>query len=240
MLFASVATAAQDAEQSLSFGEVARETRERVKADSQNPSTHAARVLEIIADITANTSEDYRDRITELIAQRDFEGLEKNAENARSNKSRLPGGAWKLYDFYDLVSKPAAGPRATDADWNAHDWNAHMLMLKEWVSRQPQSTTAHIALAAAYLKYGYEARGGGYADAVTEEGWRALDENANLAFKELEQAATLPIRCPYWYAAMMDVALAQGWSKARTRELVEKSIPLSRSSTMFTGSTRTT
>jgi hypothetical protein len=216
---ASVAVSAQEAEENRSLGDVARETREHVKADAQNPSAHSARVLEIVADISVNTAEDYTGHITELINQKDFAGLEKAADSARSNKSRLPGGTWKLYDFYDTISKPWNGSAASEADWNTH-----MSFLKDWVSRQPQSTTAHIALAAAYLKYGYKVRGNGHADTVSEEGWHALGDGANSALKELQEAATLPVRCPYWYAAMMDVALAQGWSRARARELVEQSI----------------
>jgi hypothetical protein len=36
----------------------------------------------------------------------DFDGLENMADSARSSKSRFPGGVWKLYEFYQAVSKP--------------------------------------------------------------------------------------------------------------------------------------
>jgi hypothetical protein len=61
-------------------------------------------------------------------------------------------------------------------------------------------------------------------DTVTDEGWQRYGDRAELALSSLKEAATLPDKCPYWYDAMMQVAVAQGWSKARTKALVEESI----------------
>ena len=40
----------------------------------------------------------------------------------------------------------------------------------------------------------------------------------------LKEAAGLPGRCPFWYAAMMQLALQQGWSKAQTKALLQDAI----------------
>jgi hypothetical protein len=76
----------------------------------------------------------------------------------------------------------------------------------------------------AYLNYGSKARGSGYADTVTDEGWQLYGDRAELALSALKKAATLADKCPYWYDAMMQVAVAQGWSKSRTKALLEESI----------------
>jgi hypothetical protein len=157
--------------------------------------------------------------MAELLSHHDFDGVEHAADIARSNKSRFPGGPWKLYVFYDTISKPVGGRQAGDADWNAH-----LALLQQWVSRKPQSGTAHIALAQAYLHYGSKARGNGSAGTVTDEGGQSYGGRSQMAFSNLKEAATLPGRCPYWYEAMMQVAIAQGWSKSRTKELVDESI----------------
>jgi len=116
LLFASVSvTSAQTEEDTRSLGDVARETRERAEADAHSPSAHSVRMLELIGDLSVNSPEDYNGHISELLNHRDFDGLEKAADSARSNKSRLPGGAWKLYNFYQTVSKPSGDGRRSSA-----------------------------------------------------------------------------------------------------------------------------
>jgi len=177
------------------------------------------KVREVIADMSMNTPEDYQEKINELLGRRDFDGLENTAATARSTKARFPGGAWKLLFFYEALSQPSDGRQASSTEWSSQ-----IAVLRQWAFHQPQSSTARIALAQAYLNYGNKARGSGSADTVTGEGWQALGENAGLALAALKEAATLPVRCPYWYAAMVQVARQQGWSQARTRTLVDESV----------------
>jgi hypothetical protein len=79
-------------------------------------------------------------------------------------------------------------------------------------------------LAQTYLNIGGNARGSGYADTVSEEGWKVYSGNASLALAVLNDAASLQEKCPYWYEAMVLVASAQGWSKVRTKAIVEQLI----------------
>ena len=43
----------------------------------------------------------YRAEIRQLMNAGNFDQLDHTADLARSNKSRFPGGVWKLYIFYD-------------------------------------------------------------------------------------------------------------------------------------------
>ena len=215
----SVAFAQTQPDDNRSLGDIVRETRKQRLLKPQDASSHSAHMHELIADMSVNDPDEYRGQLTELLSRQDFDGLEHAADTARSNKSRFPGGPWKLYVFYEALSKPSSGRQASDADWNAR-----LALLKQWTSRKAQSSTARIALAQAYLNYGSKARGNGYADTVTDEGWQHHGERAELALSSLTEAATLPDKCPYWYEAMMQVALAEGWSKSRTKALLEESI----------------
>jgi hypothetical protein len=216
LVFAGFALAQTQSDDSRSLGEVARETRERVKA--QRASPHAARVQELVGDMSVTDPDEYRGQINELLSRQDFDDLEHAAATARATRSRFPGGAWKLYFFYDGVSNPLEGRQASDAEWSSR-----IAVLKRWNSLKPQSTTARIALAEAYLSYGRKARGNGYADTVTESGWQKFGQSSGLALLMLKEAAALPEKCPYWYEAMMQLAIAQGWSKAQAKTLVEES-----------------
>jgi len=159
----------------------------------------------------------YQDHIGELIAQGDFAALEKEAQKVREDKSRLSGGIWKISAFYDGVSVP---PGVSEA--SASDWAAHIATVKKWVAAYPESATARIALASTYDHFGSAARGGGYANTVTDEGWKLLAENTALAKSTLLDAARLKEKCPYWYEIMQSVALTEGWDKQQARELLDQ------------------
>lgn len=226
-----------------SLGDVARETRAlreqnakhaqatELTGNTQAPeATGQARKKDVKA-IVAEFSQDnfvnnnevvYQWHIRELFKKRDFAGLEKAAEDARSTQSRFPGGPWKLYFFYEAVTTPYAsygGAGLTQAGWDMY-----IGMLKHWAELYPKSVTARIALAQMYLDEGTQARGGDYADEVTEEGWQKLAGGTAQAEAALKEAAALPDKCPYYYVTMLNVALYSGWNKARTRALFEEAV----------------
>lgn len=160
---------------------------------------------------------EYQNESASELVGRNFSQLEKVAHEARVGKARFAGGVWKLYMFYDGVSQPAVGDQATDADWTNH-----IDTLKEWITAKPDSVTARLALAEAYIKYAAKARGGGYANTVSENAWKLNAERTDLAATALVEAARLKEKCPYWYEVMQQVALGQGWEKAQARELFDQ------------------
>jgi len=159
----------------------------------------------------------YQKHIGTMLAQGDFSQLEKEAQKVRADKSRLQGGVWKLLGFYEGVGGPPTGEEAS-----ASDWKAHFAALKKWNAAYPESATARIALATAYLSFAWVARGGGYADTVSRSGWEQFGDRIALAKATLLEAAQLKEKCPYWYGAMQNVALAEGWDKAQARELFDQ------------------
>lgn len=159
----------------------------------------------------------YQAHIGLVFAQGDFAQLEKIANQVRSDKSRLSGGVWKLFALYDGLAKPSAGNRATDADWSEHIEDH-----KKWIAAYPESATARIALAQAYINYAWFARGSGYANSVSDSGWDLFGQRIALAKATLIETAHLKEKCPYWYEAMQVIALAEGWDKKRARELFDQ------------------
>ncbi len=96
--------------------------------------------------------------------------------------------------------------------------------LQRWVNQWPQSVTGRVALAGAYLHYGWKARGGGYADQVTEQGWQLFGERSEKAGKILAEAFNLPIKDPEWFVVMHQVMQAQQVGKVMQTALFEKAI----------------
>jgi hypothetical protein len=188
----------------------------------QNYSAPGAHATE--GQITASTGNVDADDIYERQIQhsfnlRDFNRLEKEAHDARGGKVRFSGGIWELSSFYLGVTKLADREPSTEASWTAH-----LTTAKVWASAMPESVTAQLALAESYVNYAWFARGSGYADSVTDEGWKSFQDRIEIANSILLKTARLKEKCPFWYEVMQHVALAQGWDKSLARELMEQAV----------------
>lgn len=159
--------------------------------------------------------ESYRSAVRKMAEDEDFNQLDCIADWARTHKTRFPGGKWQLYTFYRGVSEVPG--HATEEDWN--QLIGH---LKKWAASNPKSITAPVALAEAYINFAWHARGDGFSDTVTESGWKLFGQRAEQAKKILEDASSLPGRCPHWYVVMQLVAKAEGWDLAKSTELFKE------------------
>lgn len=149
--------------------------------------------------------------VQQLLSQHSYDELDKAAERARSHRSRASGGIWQLYLFYDAIGKAA------------NEDPQLMSELKRWADARPQSVTARVALAQAYLHKGFQARGSGFADTVTDSGWTALSNGADSAAAWLQKASQIG-NDPHINYLWMGIAGAQGWDRQRTRQLFEHAL----------------
>jgi hypothetical protein len=165
-----------------------------------------------------NALYNFMDTAAHLLQQDEFVELDCLANHARTGKEKLPGGLWKIHVLYQgLRQSVPYGMHATQ-----EDWTDHLQRLQQWVKARPDSITARVALALAYLDYAGDARGSGYANTVSENGWKLFTERAAEADRILKEASTLPAKCPEWYVAMQLVAQDQGWSVEDARALFEQ------------------
>ena len=170
-------------------------------------------------DTDVHATRNYMTTIAGVLKEEKFDELDCLADRARSNKERFPGGLWKLHTLYGGLYTPVQYPvtRAT-----RQDWNTHLQHLQQWVASRPKSVTARVALAKAYLFYAYDARGGGYADTVSDSGWKLFGERTAQAKQILEDASALPTKCPEWYLDMLLVAQNQGWRASDARAVFDE------------------
>src|SRR6202035_1748768 len=110
-------------------------------------------------DVMAVT--EYAGTIAQMLKHEEFDKLDCVANQVRSSKERFPGGAWKIHELYAGLYDPIQYPvrHATQ-----EDWSNLLQKLKQWKTTRPKSITARVALARAYIRYAYDARGQGYAD----------------------------------------------------------------------------
>ena len=64
----------------------------------------------------------------------------------------MPGGYWKLNAIYTAVSNPEGDVQAADGQWEDH-----IAELRSWVTAQPKSITARVALANSLIDYAWKA-----------------------------------------------------------------------------------
>lgn len=162
-------------------------------------------------------AEKFRQTVRLALLREDFAELDKMAGEARSSKAQFAAGEWKLFLLYQELQTMYRG--ASEAEWQQH-----LDTLRRWMTERPQSITARVALADAYLQYAWAGRGGGYANQVTEEEWRLFGERTQKAGQILIEAAKLPAKCPQWYLEMQRVGLAQGLNKEQLTAIFEKAI----------------
>jgi hypothetical protein len=171
---------------------------------------------DLSADVRA--AQDYAATAAAMLKKEEFRSLDCVANRARSGKERFPGGQWKLKELYIGVDQPVPSPmHATQPDWKAL-----FSKLDQWVAARPRSITARVALASAYLAYATDARGEGYANTVTENGWKLFGERIAQARRVLQEASALPTKCPEWYVAMLLVAENQDWDAAKKLALFDE------------------
>lgn len=162
--------------------------------------------------------DEYQDAIAQLLKEQRFTDLDCIADAARSSKARFSGGAWKLRNGYLGLNEPRPGHPTQD------DWRKHLQLVERWTKRNSQSITARIALAESYINYGWDARGSGTSDSVSDSGWKLFGERLEKAKTILNRDPKLSRICPEWYVAMELVAQGQNWELAEQNALVERAI----------------
>jgi hypothetical protein len=169
-----------------------------------------------VAESDSQPARAFRVTVRHLFDEEKFDDLEAIATKARSQKERFRGGAWKLNVFYTTIQGPGS-LTSTDAVWTAH-----MERLQRWISAKPESITPRVTLAQAYLRFAWKARGNGYGDTVTPDGWKLFRERIQQARDTLEKAEAVSTKDPQWYREMQTVALAQGWDRGQADDLLQK------------------
>lgn len=165
-----------------------------------------------------HAAHNYVETIARMLRAKEFGKLDCLADHARAGKERFPGGMWKLKDLYAGLYEPVQYPMHATQE----DWKTLLRNLEQWVTMHPKSITARVALASAYLAYAADARGDGDASTVTESGWKLFGERIAKARRVLQEASTLPTKCPEWYVAMLLVAENQDWDAMKKRALFEE------------------
>ncbi len=166
-------------------------------------------------------------KTSKLLSGENFAGLDTMADDLRTSKVHLANGVWHLWLFYNSICDL---PERSTVE---ADWEARLELLKRWIKAQPDSITARVALARCYRAYGWDARGGGYADTVSDEKWELFAERIRQSKLILKDAKRLNQKCPMWWESMQTVALAEGWELVEYDEVFNAAIAYEPGNTVY-------
>lgn len=150
------------------------------------------------------------DEYLALLMSKAYDKLDQAADEARTKELALSDGQPLLPAIYAGVAGCACGNQLNDELWQVRKQR-----LDEWIKRKPQSTTARLAQAAFPVKYAWMARGGGYANTVSPEGWKIFRERMEEGRKALQSLDAKTRQDAGWYEMMLDVGLSQGWPREK-------------------------
>lgn len=168
--------------------------------------------------VTSETAERaLRSQWRTLFETHSWSELDDLADRLRSQRLRFQGGGWQLHVLYCTLSSCSSN----DGD---AAWESQIAALEEWIHHSPSSPAPRIALADTYENYAWKARGGDFADQVTEQGWKLFGERMQKAREVLEQAEPIRHGDPEWYSSMLMASAALDWNRSKTDVLVDESL----------------
>jgi hypothetical protein len=170
---------------------------------------------------TPDVQEPFKADVRAMLERKQFQDLDDLAGELDRTKARFPGGDWKPYRFQEALGAPAGGCDDTD-----ENWERLIAVLTRWHEQRPASIAAAIALADAAVGYGWKARGSGFGNTVTPEGWQLLGERMAPAEGIVMDAGGRAAKTPEWYRVMIDLGRVQGWDRERVDALFEQAVAL--------------
>ena len=135
------------------------------------------------------------------LAAQDFDALEAQSEELRSDDKRFAGGLSGVLLFYRALSGQSfVGNHWRDSFvvWDSDAaFDKQREVLEAWRHAKPGSIAPQIALALLWRGYAWQARGSRFADKVPEEQWPIFEERIAKQDEALHKA--IPHHSGDWY-----------------------------------------
>lgn len=147
--------------------------------------------------------------------ERKFDFLEEKANGFRRNKELFPDGSWKLTHFYEAV-----GNRFHSGDAG---FLKDLATFEAWEKDFPDSTTRRVALVDFLVDYAWHARGTGYANTVTNQGWQLMGERLGHAWKISQTLRQGEEKDPVGYQMAIIAAMGLGLEAAEFESILSES-----------------
>ena len=133
-----------------------------------------------------------------MLVQGEYEKLDAIAAKLLKEETGTEEGVWQLTWFHRYLT----------SFWSGRTEEHRKTLIsaaEKWIQQSPKSQTPAAVLAAIYINIGWDIRGSGFADKVTEEGWKGFRENLNKALEILKPAENRESKDPEFYRTLLIV-----------------------------------
>jgi len=186
------------------------------------PAVIAAITTSQSSPIVDDSGERVRDAATvrALLTGKKFDELESLLQRWTDTQARNSSGSWRV----EVLS---SGSRPEVAGKDDPAWEAFQHLHEAWRAQaKTPSPWQVVAEATFWIEYGWEARGTGYADTVTPQGWRLLAARLDRGEELMTRHWDLVRGLPSAHVVMSRLAVARGYPRARRDELMANAIAL--------------
>ncbi|HRE06309.1 MAG TPA: DUF4034 domain-containing protein [Opitutaceae bacterium] len=150
----------------------------------------------------------FRALVREKFDQRDFAHLETLYRDSLASRRRFKSGNYYMFQFMAPFDDYTRGGQKADLEG-----------IELWKRAFPKSALPWVTESEVWRDYAWEARGGGWASEVTEQGWKLFRERLNKAQLALDTAEQLEPPTPNWYENQMIVSVGLGAPRERLDSL---------------------
>jgi hypothetical protein len=134
-----------------------------------------------------------------LLDSQQYDELDTLARKYRTSKECYADGIWKLKEVYEGL--------VPDDNESDSRWERRLAAIREWIKAKPESITARVALADVLISYAWKARGNGYANTVSQNGWNIFRERLQESVQVLNNSRNFKETCPRWWSNMLSASL---------------------------------
>jgi hypothetical protein len=164
------------------------------------------------AKLLSNT----RSKTTDFLRKKDYTGLETLVASIKAKGYQIEDTKPELSAFYEAFVVPDTAKEEA--------WLKRREALEEWLAGVPESSAARTALADWWTSFAWKARGRGFANTVTPDGWKNMEERLEKAGQILVSIEPDSVDDPEYFRLWLTVALGQGWRPSQMNRYFEAGI----------------
>lgn len=147
--------------------------------------------------------------------EENYKLLDETYKSWCTGKDRFPDGRWKLSEY-------ANGLEVNFRAWNT--WDKDLLKIKKWQAESPADESAKFVEGVYWYAYAMKARGAGYSNSVSKEGWQLFRERMQQSREAFNEILTNSNACPAVYARILDSMVMLGDEESALKVIFEEGI----------------
>jgi hypothetical protein len=136
----------------------------------------------------------------------DFKGIETQLQSWCNSDEKFPDGQSKLITFESAIS-------TYFGSWN--EPRQIQAQLEKWRETEPRTLSRALVEYIFWNQYAWQARGNGYADTVSPEGWALFHQRMAHAVASLEGSEDLAGNCAVWHSMRVEQLMEIGAPRAQ-------------------------